>query len=184
MQDRLSSLILSGALVVTLTSCASTTPSVTAAKSDRPEARVAETNSTKSLALTNIEQTLNSLHKRASAADFEGYFDLYTQDAVFMGTDRTEYWPIQEFKAYTSPLFSRGRGWTYVPSERKIHINGTTAWFEERLENSKYGEVRGTGVLISTDNGWKVAQYNLALPLPNELFDGIAQRVIDYYKTE
>jgi len=133
---------------------------------------------------TLIAQTLDALHERAAVADFAGYFDLYAQDAVFMGTDRTEYWPLTDFKAYTKPHFAEGNGWTYVPIERHIHTNGRTAWFEERLQNEKYGEVRGTGVLIQTTTGWKVAQYNLALPLPNELFGDIAQRVIDYYSND
>lgn len=132
-------------------------------------------------ATSDIEQTLDDLHKLAAAADFDGYFALYAPYAVFMGTDRTEYWPLKEFKAYTKPRFTNGIGWTYVPTARKIHLNGATAWFEERLQNKKYGEVRGTGVLVRTESGWKVAQYNLALPLPNELFGDIAQRVIEYY---
>ena len=128
-----------------------------------------------------IAQTLDQLHQRAAAADFDGYFDLYAQGAVFMGTDRSEYWPLVEFKAYTKPHFSQGNGWTYVPIERIVHRNGVTAWFEERLQNQKYGEVRGTGVLVHTNRGWKVAQYNLALPLPNELFGTMAADVIEYY---
>ncbi len=128
-----------------------------------------------------IAQTLDSLHERAAAADFDGYFDLYAKNAVFMGTDRAEYWPLADFKAYTQPHFSKGNGWTYVPTERHLHVNDSTAWFEERLQNEKYGEVRGTGVLVRTTTGWKVAQYNLTLPLPNELFGEIAREVIDYY---
>jgi ketosteroid isomerase-like protein len=36
------------------------------------------------------EEVLDALHARASAADFDGYFELYTDDAVFLGTDATE----------------------------------------------------------------------------------------------
>lgn len=163
MQSRLVLLIVTAAL--TISGCTNTQPT-------SPSAEQA------------IAQTLDQLHQRASAADFAGYFDLYAEDAVFLGTDKNEYWPLAEFKAYTQPHFSRGNGWTYAPIERMVHLNGATAWFEERLRNEKYGEVRGTGVLINTSKGWKVAQYNLTLPLPNELFGEIALDVSRFYRHE
>jgi len=156
-------------LILGLTACANT---------------ASQTTSQTTSEATDIAETLDSLHNRAAAADFDGYFALYAEDAVFMGTDRTEVWPLVDFKAYTKPHFSKGNGWTYVPTERQVHINAGTAWFEERLQNEKYGEVRGTGVLVRTAAGWKVAQYNLTLPLPNELFSEIARQVIDYYATD
>lgn len=124
---------------------------------------------------------LDDLHAQASAANFEGYFALYHDDAVFMGTDRSEYWPLAEFKSYTQARFADGVGWTYHSSERFTHINGDTAWFEERLQHERYGETRGTGVLVRTPTGWKVAQYNLTLPIPNDLFAQMATEIAEFY---
>ena len=130
----------------------------------------------------SVNSVLNELHEQASAANFERYFSLYTDDAVFLGTDRDEYWPIEDFKAYAKPHFDKGNGWTYTPLERQLHFAGNTAWFEEQLLSESYGQVRGTGVLVRTDNGWKVAQYNLTLPIPNPIFDTIAEDIKAYYR--
>ena len=42
-------------------------------------------------------------------------------------------------------------------------------WFDEELKNEKYGVFRGTGVLTKENNVWKINQYNLILPIPNDL---------------
>ena len=130
---------------------------------------------------TAVEAVLDALHDRAAAADFEGYFALYAEGAVFLGTDRDEYWPLADFKAYTRERFATGTGWTYVPTERFVHVNGATAWFEERLQHARYGETRGTGVLVQTKDGWRVAQYNLTLPIPNDLFVSVAEDIKTFY---
>jgi ketosteroid isomerase-like protein len=131
-----------------------------------------------------VSAVLDALHEQAAAADFEGYFSLYHDDAVFMGTDRAEYWPLAEFKSYTQARFADGTGWTYSASERVIHLSGDAAWFEERLQHDRYGETRGTGVLLRTPSGWKVAQYNLTLPIPNDLFEHMATEIAEYYANE
>lgn len=127
--------------------------------------------------------TLDALHDAASKADGERYFALFTPDAVFLGTDATERWTLAEFKAYAQPIFARGRGWTYTPSDRHIMLStdGATAWFDERVTNAKYGECRGTGVLQrGVDGQWRVAQYNLTKPVPNDLMDEFVQRMRDH----
>jgi hypothetical protein len=132
---------------------------------------------------TAIAEVLDALHERAAKADFEGYFALYHERAVFLGTDRDEYWPLAQFKTYARPHFDAGTGWTYHPTERFIHVAGNTAWFEERLQHASYGETRGTGVLLSTEEGWRVVQYNLTLPIPNALFKDVAADISEHYAT-
>ena len=129
-----------------------------------------------------IGRVLDALHQRASDADFEGYFELYHERAVFLGTDRDEYWPLPEFKRYTRERFQTGTGWTYHPTERFVHVADDAAWFEERLRHDRYGETRGTGVLLRTADGWKIAQYNLTLPIPNALFRDVADEIADHYR--
>ena len=129
----------------------------------------------------DVGVVLDALHEQASAANYEGYFALYHDSAVFMGTDREEYWPLTEFKSYTKARFANGTGWTYHASERFIHVVGDAAWFEERLQHERYGETRGTGVLLRTQSGWKIVQYNLTLPIPNDLFDHMATEIAEFY---
>ena len=65
-----------------------------------------------------VNQTLNALHHNASIADFEQYFGLYHDSAIFIGTDASEVWTKKAFKAYAKPHFDKGRGWTYHPRDR------------------------------------------------------------------
>ncbi len=118
-----------------------------------------------------VDQVLSSLHQAASDADGELYFSLFADDAVFMGTDATERWSVDEFKAFAEPYFSQGRGWTYEMKDRNIFVSsdGLTAWFDEMLWNDTYGTCRGTGVLVLTDGVWRIVQYNLTIPIPNDL---------------
>ncbi|MEE4360322.1 MAG: nuclear transport factor 2 family protein [Pseudomonadales bacterium] len=122
---------------------------------------------------------LDALHARAAAADFEGYFELYADDAVFLGTDASERWPIDRFRDYTRARFATGTGWTYVPMERHLmtSADGRTIWFDELLEGERMGPCRGTGVLVLTDDGWRVAHYSLTLLVPNEIAGDVVDQV-------
>ena len=123
-----------------------------------------------------VDEILDGIHNYAATANFEAYFDLYTEDAIFMGTDATERWTIDQFKGYARPAFDEGTGWTYVMTERNIFISedGNTAWFDELLENDGFGQCRGTGALIKKEGTWKVSQYNLTVPIPNDLLRKVA----------
>ncbi|WP_419861346.1 nuclear transport factor 2 family protein [Candidatus Palauibacter sp.] len=127
----------------------------------------------------DVSATLDALHEAASEADFDRYFSLYADEAVFLGTDATERWTREEFMDYTKARFDTGTGWTYHMLERHIAITpgGRTAWFDERLENANLGETRGSGVLVMEGGGWKIAQYNLTIPIPNEMAREVAERI-------
>ena len=126
-----------------------------------------------------VSAILDALHEAASEADFDRYFSLYAGEAVFLGTDATERWTREEFMDYTRARFDTGTGWTYHMLERHIAIapGGGAAWFDERLENANLGETRGSGVLVMENGGWKIAQYNLTIPIPNEMAREVAQRI-------
>jgi len=126
-----------------------------------------------------IDGVLSSFHQAASDADGDLYFSLFAEGAIFMGTDATERWTVDEFKAFAEPYFSQGRGWTYDKTERHVYVSvgGETAWFDKMLWNEKYGTCRGTGVLVLTADGWRIAQYNLTFPIPNDLSADITSRI-------
>ena len=128
---------------------------------------------------SRVAAVLDDLHDAASKADYDRYFGLYATDAIFLGTDATERWSIDEFKAYARPSFEQGRGWTYVPTSRWVSVSadGNTAWFDETLENASYGECRGSGVLVNKDGRWLITQYNLTIPIPNALANEFADRI-------
>jgi uncharacterized protein (TIGR02246 family) len=126
-----------------------------------------------------VASVLDQFHKAASAHDFKQYFGLMTDDAVFIGTDATERWGRKEFMDYVKPHFDKGRGWTYQPKKRHIHFsaNHEVAWFDEILENAKYGTCRGTGVLVKEGKVWKIAQYHLTIPVPNEHAEALVKMI-------
>jgi arylsulfatase A-like enzyme len=126
-----------------------------------------------------VAATLDDFHDAASRADGKRYFAHFAKGAVFLGTDATERWTIDQFRAYAEPFFSAGQGWTYVPTERHVRVrsNGRVAWFDERLDNANLGETRGSGALVKESGEWKVAQYNLTIPVPNELARELAEKI-------
>lgn len=119
-----------------------------------------------------VAAVLDRLNAASTAADGDAYFALFAPDARFVGTDATEHWTLQQFRAYAGPVFARGRGWSYPATERTITIAPIDcrciAWFEEKLTNASYGETRGSGVLRRTDDGWRIEQYVLSFAVPND----------------
>lgn len=126
-----------------------------------------------------INAVLDSFHRAAAAADYNRYVALMAEGIVFLGTDATERWQGQAFADFARPHFDSGRGWDYRPRERRITLsrNGEVAWFDELLSHDKLGTCRGSGVLVNESGEWKVAQYNLSVPIPNELVDGYADGI-------
>ncbi|MCS6625296.1 nuclear transport factor 2 family protein [Roseibacterium beibuensis] len=124
---------------------------------------------------------IDALHAAASSADGAAYFDLFTPDARFIGTDATERWTLAEFRAYAEPYFARGQGWTYTPVERSVTLAPIQclciAWFDEVLENDSYGVTRGSGVLRKTRSGWKIEQYVLSFAVPNDRAQAVAETI-------
>ncbi|MDO9337187.1 MAG: nuclear transport factor 2 family protein [Caulobacter sp.] len=128
-----------------------------------------------------INQTLDAVHDAAARADADRYFGLYAKDAIYIGTDAAERWTIAQFRAYAEPYFAQGKGWTYRPRERHVTVTDDPcrciAWFDELLDSDSYGTSRGTGVMVVQDGEWKVAQYALTFPMPNDLAKGFTDQI-------
>jgi hypothetical protein len=126
-----------------------------------------------------ISRLLDRFHRAASAARFDEYFGTFAPDGVFIGTDAGERWTVDQFKAYAKPHFDQGRGWTYVMVERHINVStdGRHASFDELLDNAGLGRCRGTGVVRRVGADWKIEQYHLTIPIPNELAGAVVQRI-------
>lgn len=122
----------------------------------------------------DVNRTLDQWHEAAAEADFETYFGLMTEDGVFLGTDATENWQNDAFRAFSKPYFDKGKAWTFHPVERNIYFseNATLAWFDELLD-TRMGLCRGSGVLKQVDGDWKIAHYVLSIAVPNENVDAL-----------
>ena len=127
-----------------------------------------------------INTTLDDWHLAATEANFERYFMHFTGDsAIFMGTDATERWTVAEFKPWAKPYFDDGQAWDFTPVERHVYLsdNAQTAWFDESLDTPNLGPARGSGVLVKQAETWKIAHYNLSIPIPNAIVDTVVQQV-------
>ena len=121
-----------------------------------------------------IETTLTLWHKAAAEARFKPYFALMTDDAVFIGTDPTENWQLDAFKAFAKPYFDKGKAWNFTAVERHIYIsdNKDFAWFDELLD-TQMKLCRGSGVLKKVNGQWRIAHYVLSVAIPNDNIDQV-----------
>jgi ketosteroid isomerase-like protein len=126
-----------------------------------------------------VARALDAFHDAASRADQDAYFELMTDNVVFLGTDATERWQGQEFREFVNQYFPNGQGWTYTPTERRIDLapDGSWALFDELLINEKLGQCRGSGVLVRQEGQWRIAQYNLSVPVPNDIVLDVAEQI-------
>lgn len=134
--------------------------------------------------LAKVSAALDDLHDAAAKADEARYFRRFSRSAVFLGTDATERWTKAEFQTWARPYFARGRAWVYTPRDRHVFFSadGATAWFDEFVDNEKLGACRGTGVLVLEDGEWRIAQYHLVIPVPNDLATDLVKRARDLEK--
>lgn len=126
-----------------------------------------------------IAAVLDDWHAAAARADEQRYFGLMTEDSVFLGTDATERWDRKAFQAYAHPHFAKGKAWKFWAVRRAIVIaaEGGSAWFDEDLETERLGPARGSGALVRTKDGWRIAHYNLSIPIPNDRFDEVKKLI-------
>jgi SnoaL-like domain len=123
----------------------------------------------------DVALELDDLHDAAAKSDEPRYMAHYAPGAVFLGTDATEHWDVAALRAYAHPRFAQGKGWVIHSVRRTLDFSpdGSVAWFDEQLRGDKLGPARGSGVLVHVGGRWLVAQYNLALTVPNDRFGDV-----------
>ncbi|MCW5767604.1 MAG: nuclear transport factor 2 family protein [Phycisphaeraceae bacterium] len=127
-----------------------------------------------------VGSMLDAWHDAAARADEDAYFSAFADaDSIFMGTDATERWTATEFRAWAKPYFERGRAWSFKVVERHVYLSPdeSLAWFDEVLDTPNMGPCRGSGVAVRLSGGWKVAHYNLTVPVPNAILDRVVEMV-------
>lgn len=131
-----------------------------------------------------IAGVLDRWHQAAAVADEDRYFDFLLDDCVFLGTDATERWNKKQFREFAHPHFARGKAWSFKASARFITIgpDGKSAWFDEKLETANLGPCRGSGVLLLSQGRWKIVQYNLAIPVPNDVFPRVKSIIEEHLR--
>lgn len=126
-----------------------------------------------------IAAVLDDWHAAAAAADEARYFGHFAPGGVFLGTDATERWTVDEFRRYAHPYFAKGKAWTFRAHDRHVMLSsdGSVAWFDEALDTPNLGPSRGSGVLVRSGREWKIAHYDLSVPIPNDLMKEVKERI-------
>jgi len=120
-----------------------------------------------------IATLLDNWHQAAADAKFDDYFAVLSTDSRYIGTDQTENWNLDQFKAFAKPYFDSGKAWNFKSIQRNIFLSndGNLAWFDELLD-TQMKICRGSGVLRKEKNGkWKIVHYVLSMTIPNEKID-------------
>lgn len=127
----------------------------------------------------DVAAVLEDWHTAAAQAQEERYFGHFAAGAVFLGTDAGERWTVEEFRRYAHPHFAKGKAWSFKAVERHVAFSGdgAVAWFDEKLDTPNLGPSRGSGVLVHERGVWKIAQYNLTVPIPNDLMKEVKDRI-------
>lgn len=113
------------------------------------------------------DAALDALHKAGADANAAAFEALLSEDVVFLGVGGAGRLEGHAARAYFSELIAQGNVWAYSSSlrETRVSADGSVAWFDETLEHGQLGLGRATGVLVRSGEGWKVAQYNLTVPV-------------------
>lgn len=116
-----------------------------------------------------VNKTLDAWHKAAAEANYDKYFGMMTEDAIYIGTDPTENWDLKAFQAFAKPYFDKGKAWNFKAMQRNIYFDksGKLVWFDELL-NTQMKICRGSGVLVKTGKEWKIKHYVLSMTIPND----------------
>jgi uncharacterized protein (TIGR02246 family) len=121
-----------------------------------------------------IDAVLDDWHAAAAASDLPRYLAHFTEDAIFLGTDATERWTVDQLRAYAEAPFAAGRGWRMRAVRRDVVVRGDVAWVDEDLDAVNLGPARGRAVLVrEADGAWRIAHYDLAVTVPNERFEAV-----------
>ena len=156
------SIVFTAVLFVALSGCNSSTKTTEEPKTDTAKEQQL------------ITTMLDSFNRAAAKADYNTYFNFYTDDAIFTGTDATERWDKKAFMAWAKPIFDKGKAWDFTALDRHIYFDktGKLAWFDELL-NTQMKICRGSGVLVKQGEDWKVQQYILSTTIPNDQLDAV-----------
>lgn len=133
---------------------------------------------------SSVAKVLDDWHAAAAAADEPRYFSHFAPEAVFLGTDGTERWTASNFRRFAHPYFAKGKAWSFHARARHVAFSpdGNVAWFDEALDTPNLGPARGSGVLVRLRGQWKIAQYNLSIPIPNDLTSDFKTRIEEFLR--
>jgi hypothetical protein len=112
------------------------------------------------------------------------YFDKMAKDGVYIGTDRTELWQRDEFKAWAKKYFDRKSAWSFKATRRNVYASGDKSiiWFDELLDTPNMGPCMASGVIRKTARGFEIVHYQLSMAVPNEVAGQVTRLIAEHEK--
>ncbi|MCK5781656.1 MAG: nuclear transport factor 2 family protein [Flavobacteriales bacterium] len=117
----------------------------------------------------SIDKTIDQWHSDAAKSNYEDYFGLMDNNAIYIGTDKSELWKKEEFESFAKPYFDSGKTWDFKTISRNIYFSKDkkVAWFDELLD-TWMGICRSSGVLEYEETQWKLKHYHLSVTIDND----------------
>jgi hypothetical protein len=109
------------------------------------------------------------------------YFDKIAPNGVYIGTDKSERWTRDEFKAWAKPHFDRPTAWAFRALHRNVAFSAdkTYVWFDEQLD-TQMGVCQASGVIRMTSDGPRIEHYQLSVAIPNDLVDRVSKEIREF----
>jgi hypothetical protein len=127
-----------------------------------------------------VDGFLNEWHDDAAHAR-PAFFDKIARDGVYIGTDKTELWHRDEFKAWARRFFERKSAWAFTPKKRNVYASDDKSmiWFDEQLD-TQMGICQASGVIRKTAAGFAIVHYQLSMAVPNEVGGQVTKLIKDF----
>lgn len=130
-----------------------------------------------------VNAFIDAWHDDAANARM-AYFDKIALDGVYIGTDRSELWTRDEFKAWSRRFFDAGKAWSFKATRRNVYASSDASliWFDELLDTPNMGPCMASGVVRKTAKGFEIVHYQLSLAVPNPLMKSIRELISQHEK--
>lgn len=124
-----------------------------------------------------INAFIDEWHDDAANARL-AYFDKIAPNGIYIGTDKTELWNREQFKAWSKRFFERKSAWSFKSVKRNVYMSPDKKfiWFDELLD-TQMGPCQASGVMRRTAKGFEIEHYQLSIAIPNEVADQVTKLV-------
>jgi hypothetical protein len=127
-----------------------------------------------------INAFIDEWHDDAANARM-AYFDKIAPNGIYIGTDKTELWNREQFKAWAKRFFDRKSAWSFKATKRNVYMSPDKKiiWFDELLD-TQMGVCQASGVIRKTDTGFELEHYQLSIAVPNDVADKVTKIVKEH----
>ena len=124
-----------------------------------------------------INAFIDEWHDDAANARL-AYFDKIAPNGIYIGTDKTELWNREQFKAWARKIFERKSAWSFKAVKRNVYMSPDKKfiWFDELLD-TQMGPCQASGVIRKTARGFEIEHYQLSIAIPNAVADKVTKLV-------